>query len=689
MDESSLRIKLHYLWLVALLVVAACAPVEQREAPVTKPALEQAEALASARQYAQAAAAYLELAQAAAPPMRDVYLLRAAELFLRAQGFAQAQSALQQVERSTLQGRAAIHFDMIAAELALERAAPAEALAYLIWEAALVPPEWQLRYRRLRAVALGDDGQLLAAARERIQLSRLIADRRQQFDNRDALFSTLLRLRPEAMQREMQSLPAQDLLRGWLALAHLVKTRLFQGKPMDEAMAQWRAQYPGHPAGKILAGRIVQRYQGTFDYPAQVALILPLSGRYAYAARAIRNGFFMAYYSDTGQRPAVRVYDTGGTPQGAVDAYRQAANAGAGWVIGPLDKQAVTAVLAASPRPAPLLTLNYANESAAKTLPASQRQPKDEVGSPLPGTARQYENSPQPPSRKSMAPAVVNRPGTLASSANPNVPAYQFGLMPEQEAAQVAAKMLADGHRRALVLAPEDEWGQRMLQAFVQRFTQLGGFVTDLALYKPNEVDHSATIQGLLGLSAGTRRARQLEQGLARNLVFVPHPRNDADALFLAAHPEQARLIKPQLRFYEATDLPVYGTSHLYAGVPQPAEDIDLNGIVFNDAPWILNVAKKGPPREMAETFFPAAGKSAGRLFALGADAYRVIPYLPWLAGHPRDHFPGLSGYLRVDNENQLHRRLAWAQFRSGKPEVVAQPLPPLRARNALESRYP
>src|SRR5688572_4484499 len=48
------------------------------------------------------------------------------------------------------------------------------------------------------------------------------------------------------------------------------------------------------------------------EYPTQVALLLPLTGRQQAAAIAVRDGFFASYFQqDPARRPQVRVYDIG------------------------------------------------------------------------------------------------------------------------------------------------------------------------------------------------------------------------------------------------------------------------------------------------------------------------------------------------------------------------------------------
>ena len=60
---------------------------------------------------------------------------------------------------------------------------------------------------------------------------------------------------------------------------------------------------------------------------------------------------------------------------------------------------------------------------------------------------------------------------------------YQFALAPEDEAQQAAERASLDGHTQAFVIVPASDWGARQLQAFAERFKQLGGTVVRVERY--------------------------------------------------------------------------------------------------------------------------------------------------------------------------------------------------------------
>ena len=356
-------------------------------------------------------------------------------------------------------------------------------------------------------------------------------------------------------------------------------------------------------------------------HPRLVTLLLPLSGAQRPVAEAVRDGFFAAYLADTagGERPAVMILDE--ERPGAIEAYRSAIAAGAGMVIGPLLKESVTKVAQVGGS-VPTLTLNYLD-----------------AGAPAPGDF------------------------------------YQFSLAPEDEARQAALRAAAEGRLRALALLPDNEWGRRMLNAFTPALEDRGGKLLAYRFYDPGATDFTMQIQRLLLLDESRGRERQLAANLGVSLQFEPRRRGDVDYIFLAANVASGRLIRPQLRFLYAGDIPTYATSAIFQAGSKG--DADLDGVMFPDAPAVLGADPRGQElrAELAQRW-PAGAVGRMRFYAMGFDAYGLMS-----AGRPGDAaMAGLSGSLAADAGGRIHRRLSWAEFRDGRivllPDAAAQDAP-------------
>jgi outer membrane PBP1 activator LpoA protein len=139
---------------------------------------------------------------------------------------------------------------------------------------------------------------------------------------------------------------------------------------------------------------------------------------------------------------------------------------------------------------------------------------------------------------------------------------------------------------------------------------------------------------------------------------------------FLAAGPEQGRQIRPQLRFHDAGEKPVVAMGRIYSGALNPARDQDLNDIVF---PFISGRTETRDAPSMP-VFSSVRGGSLGNLYALGADAWGLIAWLPLMRKDPDLAYPGAVGSLRVSSGNRLSRQPAWWQFTNGRPQPFAWP---------------
>jgi len=150
----------------------------------------------------------------------------------------------------------------------------------------------------------------------------------------------------------------------------------------------------------------------------------------------------------------------------------------------------------------------------------------------------------------------------------------------------------------------------------------------------------------------------------------VPAAESDI-GVFISMRPQQARLLLPQLKLAGYNGLPVFATSHIYAGDYNPGLDRDLDGVEFCDAPWLFD-ATLGLPKhsEIARVLDSARGAGA-RLFAMGLDAYALLPYLEWMSQHHDSYVAGATGQLAEDNLGRIQRLLVWAQFDNGAARPV------------------
>ena len=98
------------------------------------------------------------------------------------------------------------------------------------------------------------------------------------------------------------------------------------------------------------------------EFPDQVALLLPLSGRSESVGVAVRDGFIAAYLQqDAASRPQLKVYDV--AAESVASAYNKAVADGAGFIVGPLTKEDVAAIVPLSHGQVPVLALNFLGDN--------------------------------------------------------------------------------------------------------------------------------------------------------------------------------------------------------------------------------------------------------------------------------------------------------------------------------------
>jgi outer membrane PBP1 activator LpoA protein len=228
----------------------------------------------------------------------------------------------------------------------------------------------------------------------------------------------------------------------------------------------------------------------------------------------------------------------------------------------------------------------------------------------------------------------------------------EFGLLPETEGAQAADHMAEAGITNAFVIVSSDDFAQRAAKSFKAELEARGGKVAGTGNLGSG-VNFASTISGL-GMPTDSGDASA----------------NKDSGIFISMRPQQARLLLPQLRLARV-NLPVVGTSHIYAGVDDAGANRDLEGVEFCDSPWLFDVQPGLPNHGDIAGQLPAARGTSARLFAFGMDAWNLAPYIDWLRAHPGSYLPGASGQLTSDQFGRIRRVLVWAKFQDG----LARPL--------------
>jgi len=565
----------------------------------------------------------LQRAANAATPQRQQLQLRAVGLLLQARQQQQAADLLAGIDTSQATTAQQAQQKLYAAEIALtqSRLRRAERLLGGVTGLGGLPADLLDRAYQLRSRLHLAKGSILAAAIDLIQRSTTLTDSQLTRNNEHQIWQLLNSVTTSQLQRT-RSTQNSTLISGWLDLALTQQSAVDPSQNSMSALRSWQSRYPDHPAAQRLlfdlAPGLAQQVSN-LPQPHNIALLLPLSSNYAREAKVIQDSILDASQTtnrslSTDSSAQIRIYDIGDDTTLAGLYYRQAVQQGADWVIGPLGKQAVSDLVANTELTVPTLLL-------------------------------------------AILPATVTT----------NATTFQLGLPPEQEAQRLAERAARDRLHSPLALYPDTPRGKRLAQAWQKRWQQLGGNIAGLATYDPKISDQSRVLKKYLGIQASELRKNRLQAILRTSLKFQPRRRQDIDHIVLFADAAAGRLIKPQLNFYQAIDLPVYSTSDIYEGKPDKIHDADLNGIHFADMPWIIS--QQGMLAVTRTQFLQstqATGDRASRLYALGIDAFRILPHLGYLRNRPDSVYNGVSASMRMDATRRLQRYPLWAVFRNG-----------------------
>jgi len=123
-------------------------------------------------------------------------------------------------------------------------------------------------------------------------------------------------------------------------------------------------------------------------------------------------------------------------------------------------------------------------------------------------------------SRRPPSPALDRHPGAQLPAARHSRTerVLSVRLSPEDEAREVARRILADGYHAGVALVPTGDWGTRVIAAFTQELQAGGGALLAQASIDPGLADYSPEITQVLRISDSRARAKRLESVVGAKL---------------------------------------------------------------------------------------------------------------------------------------------------------------------------
>ncbi|MPZ11955.1 MAG: ABC transporter substrate-binding protein [Kiloniellaceae bacterium] len=357
--------------------------------------------------------------------------------------------------------------------------------------------------------------------------------------------------------------------------------------------------------------------------PMKVGLLLPLSGPRADVGQALLNAAQLALFDLGGERFTLVIRDTQGTPDGAAAAAEAVLAENAALILGPLfatSAEAVKPIVDAAEVP----MITFSNNTA--------------IAGPL---------------------------------------TFVMGVTPRTQVDRVVDYAVLQGLRRFAVLAPENAYGNVMVQSLQEAVFRNGVELSRVVFYDPQSTDVSAEVQVLADFnnrrSAADLQRQDLrgrsDEAAQRALLRLQGVETlgdlPFDSILLPASGQQLLSVAPLLAYYDVdpSEVRFLGTS-LWED-PQLLKEPTLEGGWFPAPPPGLwksfqdryEESFGGKPPRVASLGYDAVALAAV-LAQRGAASGSFLPYTQEAIAQPLG-FAGIDGIFRFLPDGNVQRGLA------------------------------
>lgn len=226
-----------------------------------------------------------------------------------------------------------------------------------------------------------------------------------------------------------------------------------------------------------------------------------------------------------------------------------------------------------------------------------------------------------------------------------------FALLPDDEGTAVANRLANRGLKSVLVFSNSSDNAQRAVAAFGEALRKRGGAVVA-----------ELTVSGSMS-------------DLGPQLAALSKGPTPPDAVFIALEAGPARTVAAQLKASALVGLPKIATSLILSGA-NAKSDVELTGIEYPEMPWLLDQGGDLPDADALAKTLPSARGPSQRLFAFGADAWKLTAYFQRLYDQPSFSIRGNTGTLSIEIAGPVLRTPAWAVFSGGRGRPVRDGAP-------------
>ena len=522
---------------------------------------------------------YINKAEQHNKETQQSYRLLAIRKLIDENKIVEAQNTMLELNVTEFNDTQRLEYTLLSAQLAALQKNTQQAVGFFkqLANAPLSSPQLRRLYQAQAQVAQNNND-VIETVRARALMDSYFTDNKSRQENNDTIWE-ILRNANRGMLEKANPGVGEASLAGWLALIVGYNQNVTNPSQLPQVIENWKSQYPSHSAAQLMPSELqnVANFQQT--QLSGVALLLPLSSDAKILGDIIKRGFDDAKGVDG---VAVQVYDTDriSIPELVTQVKQQ----GIQTIIGPLLKSRVDEML---------------------------------VGSDL-GTLN-----------------VLALNATQNSKAKAKV--CYYGLSPEAEARSGAERLYQDGLANAVVIAPQNDFGQRSADAFAKRWRQLTNRDTDIRYYN-HPMDSVAALQNT---------------GIANN-----------SGLYLLGNAEQLVELKKGIdNSISAQKYPLYASSRTNSPNNGPDFRLTMEGVKFSEIPLLADTQSDlyKKVERLAESDF-----SMMRLYAMGSDAWSIANKFNEFRQIPGYKVSGLTGMLSSGTNCNIEREMTWLQYQNG-----------------------
>lgn len=555
----------------------------------------------------QSAQSYLMQADSSQGSLQNDLLIMALKATINENNNEQAQLLIKRISKQSLSESQQAEWQLARAQLFINDEQLEQALSQLNFQAwwKLTPETWA-QYHQTRADIFTALGRPFDSSRELVALADYV-DNAQQEAIADQIWLNLNHYNTHTITTLTTDV-SENILDGWLQLAVYMKTLNGNIPQLKNTLEQWLAENSTHPAAIYTPKAIQDILSLEIIKPTNTALLLPLSGKFAKQAQLIRDGFIMAMMNDKDRdtNATLTVIDTHAEDAADIDA--QLIEKNIDFVVGPLIK-------------ANIENLHKLQQARLASIPT----------------------------------LALNIPDQVEEGVN----TCYLALSPEQEVEQAAKYLFSQGYQYPLILAPQGNYGQRVVEAFNSEWRKYSKNKVAVNLFGDKR-QLQRNINTVFGLQDSQQNIAQMDALMGIDLESQPRSRRDIDSVYIVANSAELTLIKPFIEVAinpDATPPKLFSNSRSNSGNKQYE---DLSGVTYSDIPLLIH---PNPQLDsQMNQLWPKNSNTERRLQALGMDAYQLMVELPQMKVVEGYSIQGKTGTLSINDQCIVQREISWAE---------------------------